>query len=952
MSSSPVTDSSDEECDLDEPQLLNLDCFISIITLHLPDGTVKDIVIDENSDDLLGLRRKIPNQRTSRKRNSFNSANHRAPSLKFYARDGSSEVEIPTEMEILTLRALITTLELTRFVKGGVLELHLANNDTSSQQRDSLVRQPDEVLRDMVSLLRVGELDIKRCLLTVKSLQDDFEIVLHSILDDTVLCLKPQEIEDLYPIDEHCVKVEAVAAGTILVRFENPENVNLFITTVVLRKRKASVSNEEKEGAQINDSRRFLVKKKNRYSFTQKRIVWLNCTEFTVHITDLKMKAQKHFSLGSLAHFIKKGKKQRKVLLEFEATAHAKPIFLVFENQAELSEFIDLAERIINSKTASKNKAKRELLFTQEFSSGFPSEPQRRYTWLSTKEPGLASLSYNCVQVNMFSKENRILAFDSLKTVLQLMTSDHKVIRTLQVDILVLTHVASDQCRLKIGGDASMVVIFSSVYIKAHFCSVVHSIKYPELTLTQGQKTLKYLDVGVFVGTWNLGHQDSDFIDSINKWLVGIQGHQVVALGFQECKKRKRGTLISCINTVLEAAGFSLLAFESMWEMFILVFIDKELTNMVSHVVKMAKATGIANVIGNKGGVLVSFSLMETSYCFLSCHLAASPHKVLARNQDIANLLKLKPGHPDLELTQEFDYVFVLGDLNYRTDEDFFVAVEMLSQHQLEAVLLTDQLTKQRQLNAVLTQFREASISFLPTYRISRDSPDWSNKKNQTPSWTDRILYRAHRPLNVRDYNSVPTALGSDHRPVFGSYITQAVNWYLPTDLKPHRDFASSFALLEFKTLKVTLNHPFTAKIAKVAFYAPFIEPTRGSFQVTLPTDCCEFSIQGDQMPMLSCIWSDFRFLREQRLSLVLWVILESSVSEVAGVASLSLAPLVDFIDIQYPTRSANFSCDETIPYSALLEYLGVQVGNIEGLWTYNEELKGERVDSLVTEAV
>ena len=40
-------------------------------------------------------------------------------------------------------------------------------------------------------------------------------------------------------------------------------------------------------------------------------------------------------------------------------------------------------------------------------------------------------------------------------------------------------------------------------------------------------------------------------------------------------------------------------------------------------------ATGIGNVIGNKGGVGIAMFLNETSLCFIGSHLAAHQEKVL-----------------------------------------------------------------------------------------------------------------------------------------------------------------------------------------------------------------------------------------------------------------------------------------------------------------------------------
>lgn len=761
------------------------------------------------------------------------------------------------------------------------------------------------------------------------------ELVLHSLLDGSESRVGVRVIEDLHPTDVNSEQIELEAN---LINFTNQDSVNLLIPNILKHNCKGTATTAVAD--QINDSVRFVVKKQNRYGFLQKRFCWLSSEDFTVNLSSLQMKNKKPYDLGSIAHFIKKGKGQRKVVLEFDPESRKKPIDIVFKTAAELGEFMNLAELIINNnKAASQLKLRRTMVFTQEILKVIPNRLSRTYSWL-VAQPFTADLAYNCVQVYKFSKENRVLVFSADRTSVQLMSSDHKVLITFQIETLVILHVSSDARKLKLGGEGNIKVIFNSVYVKSHFCAVAYSMKHPELQLKSKAKRLKFSEVGVFIGTWNLGHQDRDTFDSLIKLLCNLQGHKVIALGFQECKKMKRKAWIKTINKMLEQAGFALLAFESMWEMFILVFVAHQLLPKVSRVVKMGKATGIANMLGNKGGVLVSFSIEDTSYCFLSCHLAASPHKISARNQNMSDLLRLKPRHSDIDLAQEFDYTFVFGDLNYRTDEDFFQAVDMLRHNNISSLLLTDQLVKQQQDNAVLTHFSEGEIHFKPTYRVIRDTHEWSNKKNQTPSWTDRILYKAFRPIEVCKYDSIVDALGSDHRPVFGSYVTQAVSWYLPENLSPVHD-VFSVAMIEFKTLKVKLDlPPCVSKIAQITFSAPFIEQARGSIQVNLQCDSYEFSIIGDQMPMLQCVWNDARFLKEQRLAIMLWHIQDSSISEVIGVASLPLGPLLDFIEVHYPSRPANFTCENAIAYSAVLESQGVDVGSVEGFWTYNEVQK------------
>lgn len=78
-------------------------------------------------------------------------------------------------------------------------------------------------------------------------------------------------------------------------------------------------------------------------------------------------------------------------------------------------------------------------------------------------------------------------------------------------------------------------------------------------------------------------------------------------------------------------------------------------------------------------------------------------------------------------------------------------------------ILQWDQLVREKQDNTSFTQLHEADVKFPPTYRRLRDSnDDYSNKKNQSPSYTDRVLYytKPHYRLVVDKYTSLENQFG------------------------------------------------------------------------------------------------------------------------------------------------------------------------------------------------
>lgn len=77
----------------------------------------------------------------------------------------------------------------------------------------------------------------------------------------------------------------------------------------------------------------------------------------------------------------------------------------------------------------------------------------------------------------------------------------------------------------------------------------------------------------------------------------------------------------------------------------LIVFAHIHLTPLITNIQSDCVATGISNVLGNKGGVAISFNIGKTSLICISSHLAAGHNHVERRNEDwkkIYNALILK----------------------------------------------------------------------------------------------------------------------------------------------------------------------------------------------------------------------------------------------------------------------------------------------------------------------
>lgn len=93
-----------------------------------------------------------------------------------------------------------------------------------------------------------------------------------------------------------------------------------------------------------------------------------------------------------------------------------------------------------------------------------------------------------------------------------------------------------------------------------------------------------------------------------------------------------------------------------------------------------------------------------------------------------------------------------------------------------------DQLRCEMKLDRIFIGYQEPAIDFMPTYKFDINTDDYdTSEKLRTPSWTDRILYRAKRAKVVNNQNEIETIQVlhykcakdikfSDHRPVSGLY--------------------------------------------------------------------------------------------------------------------------------------------------------------------------------------
>mmetsp|Transcript_27561 Transcript_27561/g.64800 ORF Transcript_27561/g.64800 Transcript_27561/m.64800 type:complete len:429 (+) Transcript_27561:53-1339(+) len=322
--------------------------------------------------------------------------------------------------------------------------------------------------------------------------------------------------------------------------------------------------------------------------------------------------------------------------------------------------------------------------------------------------------------------------------------------------------------------------------------------------------------VSVRVCTWNLHGCAVDPEDDIRPWLfsggkqadiyiVGIQ--ELVELGPMSVlmntdgHEERQSELEHRIEAALAGTGLHYLKICS-FGMVGLSLLAYALDSLQDHVAAIdcdRVKTGIEGLSGNKGGLCVRFMLGSMSLCFANVHLPSGTGKADERNDHLNEVLSYafqgtsrngstrpaKNGfhRASLYTAVEHDLTVVFGDLNSRLAD---LPDDGFPKGPPEAWLLYDELLTGRIRCARSLGFREAEVTFPPTYKYVVGGGDLSPAR--TPAWCDRVIYRfepsatdvAKRVLNpsivqheveVVEYDSYgDLRRTSDHRPIAATF--------------------------------------------------------------------------------------------------------------------------------------------------------------------------------------
>ncbi|CAM9369114.1 unnamed protein product [Bubo scandiacus] len=431
--------------------------------------------------------------------------------------------------------------------------------------------------------------------------------------------------------------------------------------------------------------------------------------------------------------------------------------------------------------------------------------------------------------------------------------------------------------------------IFPSARKREAFCQLLQLMKIQHSNLDEPDL------ISVYIGTWNMGSTPPP--RSLASWLTSrglghtqdettaCIPHDIYVIGTQENSlgDREWVEFLRASLKTLMAIDYRVVALQCLWSIKIVVLVKPEHERRISHVHTSSVKTGIANTLGNKGAVGVSFLFNGTSFGFVNCHLASGSEKTHRRNQNYSDILRsLVLGDKRLgafDLTLRFTHLFWFGDLNYRLDMDVQDILAHITKKEFEALLAVDQLNLEKEKNKVFLRFSEGDISFPPTYRYergSRDSYMWQKFKPtgmriNVPSWCDRILWKSHPETHVvcNSYGCTDDIVTSDHSPVFATFEVGVTSQFVPK--KAPSSGPEPLACIEWESIEVIVKTSSRSK-CYIEFHSYCLEEAQRSGENT--SQSCDIpgflrlGWSAKHLPVLNPILPDLEYLGDQHLLL------------------------------------------------------------------------------------
>jgi len=303
-------------------------------------------------------------------------------------------------------------------------------------------------------------------------------------------------------------------------------------------------------------------------------------------------------------------------------------------------------------------------------------------------------------------------------------------------------------------------------------------------------------NIDLYFVTWNVGTKYPENI--VLDGLLGLEKlpqndklqPDFYIIGLQEVSSQPQNIFVNLFKAdpwtkkfkkILKKRDYVVVKAENLQGLLLIIFAKRRHIMHLRDIETEFTRTGLGGVWGNKGAVSVRFNAYGNSVCVVNAHLAAHDNKLDERVEDYNQIVKDHKFH--VKHTKDIfshDYVFWLGDLNFRIKESYLPNAEdivgLIQRDQLKDLLENDQLVIVRNQRRAFQQLTEKLPQFPPTFKFEEGTNVYDLKRR--PAWCDRVLYKVshenetHVKLSVEQtsYKSHPTYSISDHKPVTSEF--------------------------------------------------------------------------------------------------------------------------------------------------------------------------------------
>ncbi|KAH9513601.1 Phosphatidylinositol 4,5-bisphosphate 5-phosphatase A [Bulinus truncatus] len=324
--------------------------------------------------------------------------------------------------------------------------------------------------------------------------------------------------------------------------------------------------------------------------------------------------------------------------------------------------------------------------------------------------------------------------------------------------------------------------------VSSAFTSISYQIsrlRYDDSTPTDFHRRFSNVTlVRIYLVTYNVNGKPppSDFTDLLQ--LSKSPLPEIYVVGLQEMGPHNwEGALMSA----LKPFDYVKVKSRQLIGIMTVLFIHRSCLPHVTSIESELTKTGLGGLYGNKGSASIRMDFMGMNIIIVNCHLAAHMENVAERLNNIDQILSSQRFRdPDSDNILDHDYIFWMGDLNFRIEETTYEgALELIEKKNFKKLIQNDQLHIAIQEGLIFEFFNEGKISFPPTYKFDpgTDKYDTSAKK-RVPAYCDRILYFFHDTAygnlklqaSLEEYRCHPSYKSSDHKPVSAIISFKAIS--------------------------------------------------------------------------------------------------------------------------------------------------------------------------------